>query len=155
MKTFRQYIYPALLIIVLLFISSCHPKYYVKITDISDPSHPCFSISQSRVFPWAAGMGHYLAISEVDSKGNGIKSVWRIECYKNVNIKSVCYGKVPDGYKELIRSSPLEMNKYYMIYTGGDRWFYFKISRNKGDITARLYTSAEFHKKPGGLEDED
>lgn len=147
MKTFRQYIYPAILIIALLFISSCHPKYYVKITDISDPSHPCFSISQSRVFPWAAGMGHYLVISEVDSKGNRIKEVWGIERYKSIKIKRLCYGAVPDGYKEFMRSSPLEMNKYYEIYTGSDIWFYFKINRAKGDISARLYTIAEFRKK--------
>ena len=105
-----------ILIVILIFqLYSCHPTFYVKITDISDPSYPCFSISQSKVFPWASGIGNMLDIQEVDRKGKYIKPVWIIEPVQNVDVKSLCYGKAPQGYKEIIKAVLLELNKFYLF----------------------------------------
>ena len=147
MKILKQTIYSATIITAFLFILSCHPKYYVRITDITDPSHPCFSISQSRILLLGPGIGHHLDITEVDSKGNRIKPVWTIQRYQNVKVRKLCYGAVPPGYEETVRSIPIEMNKYYKIYPGGVRWFYFKISGNKNDTQVEFYTIEEFRKK--------
>ena len=150
MKSIRQSIYFVTIALILSCIYSCHPTYYYKITDISDPTHPCFSISRSRVFPWAPGMGNIVSIDEVDSKGKLIKRVWaidRFDCNKN-RIKKLCYGTVPSGYKELSKSIPIEMNKYYSIYSSpGATWSYFKISRREDDINVEVYKASEFFKK--------
>lgn len=131
---------------ILLFINSCHPTYHIKITDVSDPSYPCFSISQSRLSPWAKGMWGSLEISEVDSKGNRVKPVWSIEPYQcDLNIKKLCYGKCPVGYKELIKPIPIEMDKFYFINLSYG--VYFKIFRNKHDIKVLVYSMSEFYKK--------
>ena len=146
MQRTRRRLYFVLIVIVLLFLFSCHPTFYIKITDISDPSHPCFSISQSKVFPWAKGMWNTLEISEVDDKGNRIQPIWIIEPYQNVDIKKLCYGKVPAGYKELIKPIPIELDKFYLFYPSS-MGAYFKISQNKDDIKVQIYTMSEFYEK--------
>lgn len=136
-----------IIFVVLIFqLYSCHPTFYIEITDISDPSHPCFSISQSKVFPWAPGMWNMLDIQEVDKKGNHIRPVWRIEPVENVDIKKLCYGKVPPGYKEIVTAIPLELNKFYFFYPG-DMGGYFRIIRENDEIKAEIYTGSEFNDK--------
>ena len=133
--------------IVLVFqLYSCHPTFYIKITDISNPSHPCFSISQSRVFPWARGMGNVLEIQEVDRKGKYIQAVWVIEPVQNVDVKKLCYGKAPAGYKEIIKAIPLNLDKFYLFYPGG-MGCYFIFVRENNEIKAKIYTRSEFYDK--------
>jgi hypothetical protein len=136
-----------IVIVILVFqLYSCHPTFYIKITDISDPSHPCFSVSQSKFLLWSKGMWNTLDISEVDKKGNRIRPVWIIEPVENVNIKNLCYGKIPDGYKEVIKAIPLELNKFYLFYPMG-MGSYFRITRKKSEIKAEVYTRTEFYNK--------
>ena len=136
----------ALIMISALFFYSCHPTYYIKITDISDPSRPCFSISQGKFLPWAEGMWNTLIVQEVDHKGNLIRPVWIIVPFQNVNVKNLCYGKAPEGYKEKIKAIPLELDKFYLFYPSG-MGCYFRIVRKNEEMKAEIYTAPEFYHK--------
>ena len=91
-------------------------------------------------------MWNTLEISEVDDKGHRIRPVWIIEPIKKVNIKNLCYGKLPAGYKEIINAIPLELNKFHLFYPMG-MGSYFRITRKNSEIKAEVYTESEFYDK--------
>ena len=87
-----------------------------------------------------------LEITEIDEKGNRIKPVWVIEPIEEVNVKELCYGNIPDGYKQLIEATPLEMNKFYLFYPG-NMGCYFRISQEMNNLKVDIYTMSEFYEK--------
>ncbi len=91
-------------------------------------------------------MGNMLDIQEVDRKGKYIRPVWVIEPVQNVDVKNLCYGKAPPGYKEIIKAVPLELDKFYLFYPSS-MGCYFRIVRENIEIKAEIYTRSEFYDK--------
>lgn len=128
-----------------VFLSSgCHATYYIRVTDLTDPSHPCFVVSQGRFLPWAPGMWNYLDVSEVDRTGKQIRTMWSIQPVAKANVKALCYGKTPAGYKETSPAIPLELNKFYLFYPGG-YGAYIMLSSVEGQTRARIYSPSQYN----------
>ena len=91
-------------------------------------------------------MWNMLEITEIDENGNRIEPVWVIEPLDDVNVKELCYGNVPVGYKELIEATPLKINKFYLFYPG-NMGCYFRISQEIDNVKIDIYTMTEFYEK--------
>lgn len=61
-----------------------------------------------------------------------------------MNVKEFCYGKAPDGYKEVSPAIPLESDKYYEI---APFLTFIKLSIVDGQNKAEIYDHSEFYKK--------
>lgn len=133
-----------LIVILFSFLTSCHPTFYLTARDISDLSHPCFNISQGIFLPFAPGLQSLLLVSEVDKSGKEVRTMWAIDPIANVNVKEFCYGKAPDGFKEISPAIPLEPDKYYAIVP---LLTYIKLSVESGQNKVEIYDHSEFHRK--------
>ena len=137
---------PLLVLIVLsatIVLVGCQQEWHFKITDLSDPSNPQFCISRSKTFECSNAYGvafSSFGIWESNEKGEYIKQVWGLEATEDSAISVLIYGAAPKGYKETIKSLPIEVGKIYIM----DNLRYFRLIKSGGTIEAEIYNHKEF-----------
>ena len=135
--------------IILLFsfvvlLSGCERVWFFTITDIADQSHPVFCISRYKHCE-GKGIGFsYFEISEVDMNGKMLKAVWSIQPIENKTISKLTYGTTPQGYKEIKKANPLELNKIYSV----NGMYFFKMVLSGNTVKAEVYNLSEFRALP-------
>ena len=137
----------AVLTICLLsaILAGCPREWRLAVTDLGDPSHPGLCVSQYRNCEGSGIPFSSFVIAEVNEQGRYvlhgklIKPMWIIEPVKNVSLREIKYGKVPEGWREIKAAVPLEFGKFY---SANDR--YFRIVKVNNQAKAEVLTDREF-----------
>lgn len=138
-----------LILLSTILLLGCPQQWYFSITDLSDPSHPHFCISRSKVFKCTKAYGvsfQNFGIWESNKNGEYFKMVWGIEAVSNTEINKLIYGVTPEGYKETMKAIPIEIGKIYIM----DNLRYFRLIKDEEAIKAEIYSYKEFVNKYRG-----
>ena len=134
-----------LLIVALVVLLGCPQKMHLTVTDVSESLSPKFCISERRGCQ-GDGIGMPMfSVAEVDDDGrwtneNGvIKPMWAIEVTENVKLRNVQYGQLPEGWKEISPSVPLELDTWY---TAAEH--YFRFHEDGGHVESEVLSHSQF-----------
>jgi hypothetical protein len=107
-----------------MVLSACQQKYYVSISDASDPAHPVFCISS-----WPRCLGSVVSpnailVLRVGNEPAPERVVWLVQSMNAARrYKRVVYGFAPEGWTTRKAPIPLKAGKFYQLDL-----FYFSCS---------------------------
>ncbi|MHC1727504.1 MAG: hypothetical protein AB9866_16135 [Syntrophobacteraceae bacterium] len=113
-------------------------------TDVSDPTHPRFCISHSRGCRGKGISPPVFVVQEVDIKGVYLRNMWALEFERDVLLKEIIYGTLPDGYREKMKAIPLQVNRFYSIQGGV---YFFRLVYVGGKVVPEIFSHENFHLK--------
>ena len=97
-----------------LLLVACSYTFDVVVSELSSPT-PLFEIKRpSRFIGWPRVTEITVWIDERGSNYRQRHIIWQIES-QGIEVKSVRYGVVPDGFHETIRAEPLQIGLSYQL----------------------------------------
>jgi hypothetical protein len=79
-------------------------------------------------------------ISQYGEQGERLEELWTLKPDRNVPIKIITYGVVPDGWRELHPARPLREGSWYAINARQ----YFKLEMTKEGISNEVLSLSEY-----------
>ena len=122
---------------IALLLSACEKQWGLSIVGANNMG-PIFCISSRGKCDEKGTEMDSIYISELNKDGNNEKYVWETQNRSNNPkdhvLKSLEYGKVPEGWKETIPAQPIKDNVYYSV---NGEFFFFRDRIGKYTIITR------------------